>query len=171
MPSSNEVRTLTARVQTDLAALSDNIDRVDELLNGVAGTADVVNGHIPELQYWFSPTGQRGFDQTVATANYIATVLPGFGSITLGGYWLVPLLKSLADSSGALQLSKVAPFLAVVAIGYVFRVLTVLVFIAARGRLVSLDGAFFEEVLDPGQLLFQWLRIELRSLPLGRRHI
>lgn len=108
VPSSNEIRTLTARVETNLAALSDNMDRVDELLDGVSRTADVVNGRIPELQYWFSPTGQRGFDHTVAVSNYIATVLPGFGSITLGGYWLVPLLNSLADSSGALQLSKVA---------------------------------------------------------------
>lgn len=108
VPSSDEVRTLTARVETNLAALSDNMDRVDELLEGVSQTAAVVNGYIPELQYWFSPTGQRGFEFTVDTANYISTVLPGFGSITLGGYWLVPLLNSLADSSGALQLSKVA---------------------------------------------------------------
>lgn len=108
VPSSDEVRTLTARVQTDLSALSANIDRVDQLLDGVSKTAAVVNGYIPQLQYWFSPTGQRGFDQTVAVANYLATVLPGFGSITLGGYWLIPLLTSLADATGALQLSKVA---------------------------------------------------------------
>ncbi|OBH11068.1 mammalian cell entry protein [Mycobacterium sp. E1747] len=108
VPSSDEVRTLTARVNTDLSALSANIDRVDELLDGVSKTAAVENDHIPQLQYWFSPTGQRGFDFTIDTGNYIATVLPGFGSITLGGYWLVPLLKSLADSSGALQESKVA---------------------------------------------------------------
>lgn len=108
VPSSDEVRELTARVNTDLSALSANIDRVDELLDGVSKTAAVVNDHIPQLQYWFSPTGQRGFDFTIDTANYIATVLPGFGSITLGGYWLVPLLRSLADASGALQESKVA---------------------------------------------------------------
>jgi len=108
VPSSDEVRTLTGRVQTDLSALSTNIDRVDQLLDGVSKTAAVVNGHIPELQYWFSPTGQLGFEHTVAVSNYIATVLPGFGSITLGGYWLVPFLNSLADSMGALQQSKVA---------------------------------------------------------------
>jgi phospholipid/cholesterol/gamma-HCH transport system substrate-binding protein len=108
VPSSDEIRTLTARVETNLAGLSENMDRVDELLDGVSRTAAVVNGYIPELQYWFSPTGQRGFEFTIDTANYISTVLPGFGSITLGGYWLVPLLNSLADASGALQLSKVA---------------------------------------------------------------
>lgn len=108
VPSSDEVRTLTARVETDLSALSANMDRVDQLLDGVSRTAAVVNEHIPEVQYWFSPTGQRGFDHTVAVSNYIATVLPGFGSITLGGYWLVPFLNSMADATGALQLSKVA---------------------------------------------------------------
>jgi phospholipid/cholesterol/gamma-HCH transport system substrate-binding protein len=108
VPSSDEVRTLTTRVKTDLTALSANIDTVDQLLDGVAKTAAVVNGHIPELQYWFSPTGQRGFDYFVRISNYVATIFPGVGSITLGGYWLVPFLNSLADSVGALQQSKVA---------------------------------------------------------------
>ena len=107
VPSSDEVRTLTARVETDLAAASDNIDRVDELLDGVAKTADVVNGHLPQLNYWFSPKGQKGFEHLIALANYTSTVLPGIGSITLGGYWLVPFLNSLANSLGALQQSKV----------------------------------------------------------------
>lgn len=108
VPSSDEVRRLTTRVETNLAALSANIDRVDELLNGVAQTATVVNGHLPQLQYWFSPTGQRGFENLIGMLNYIATVLPGIGSIALGGYWLVPFLNSLADTVGALQQSKVA---------------------------------------------------------------
>lgn len=108
VPSSDEVRTLTTRVETNLTDLSANIDRVDELLAGVAGTAEVVNNQIPQVQYWFSPTGQVGFEHLVAISNYVATILPGVGSITLGGYWLVPLLNSLADSVGALQQSKVA---------------------------------------------------------------
>jgi phospholipid/cholesterol/gamma-HCH transport system substrate-binding protein len=108
VPSSDEVRVLTGRVETDLSALAANIDSVDQLLDGVAKTAAVVNGHIPELQYLFSPTGQRGFEHLIDVTNYIGTVLPSIGSITLGGYWLVPFLNSLADSVGALQQSKVA---------------------------------------------------------------
>ncbi|BDX33409.1 hypothetical protein TUM20985_39560 [Mycobacterium antarcticum] len=108
VPSSDEVRTLTGRLETDLSALSANIDTVDQLLDGVSKSAAVVNSHIPELQFYFSPTGQRGFEHFVAVANYVATILPGVGSITLGGYWLVPFLNSLADSVGALQQSKVA---------------------------------------------------------------
>ena len=108
IPSSAEVTTLTGRVQTDLSALAANIDTVDALLDGVAKTAAVVDSHIPELQYYFSPTGQRGFDQFIAVSNYVSRIFPGIGSITLGGYWLVPFLNSLADSVGALQQSKVA---------------------------------------------------------------
>ncbi|EHB59148.1 Mammalian cell entry related domain protein [Mycolicibacterium rhodesiae JS60] len=108
VPSSDEVRTLTSRVTTDLSALSANIDQVDQLLDGVSKTAEVVNGHIPELQYVFSPTGQRGYERFVFITNYTSTILPGIGSITLGGYWLIPFLNSLANSVGALQQSKVA---------------------------------------------------------------
>lgn len=108
VPASDEVRILTGRVKTDLTALSDNIDKVDVLLDGVARSAAVVNNHIPELQYFFSPAGQRGFEHLVGCSNYIATIFPGIGSITLGGYWLVPFLNSLANSIGALQQSKVA---------------------------------------------------------------
>ncbi|KMO75588.1 MlaD family protein [Mycolicibacterium obuense] len=108
MPSSDEVRRLTTRVETDLSALSTNLDQVDQLLDGASTTAAVVNSHIPQLQYWFSPTGQRGFEHMIGVANYIGTILPGIGSITLGGYWLVPFLNSLADSTGALQQSKIA---------------------------------------------------------------
>jgi phospholipid/cholesterol/gamma-HCH transport system substrate-binding protein len=108
-PSSDEVRVLTGRIKTDLSALANNLDSVDQVLNGLAETAAVANDRVPDLQYLASPIGQRGFEHGfVGVGNYVATVLPGVGSITLGGYWLVPFLNSLADSFGALQESKVA---------------------------------------------------------------
>jgi phospholipid/cholesterol/gamma-HCH transport system substrate-binding protein len=108
VPSSDEVRTLTTRVETNLSALSTNIDKVDQLLDGVAKTAAVVNGNVPQLQYLASPTGQAGYEHFIGITNYVGHILPSIGSITLGGYWLVPFLNSLADSVGALQESKVA---------------------------------------------------------------
>lgn len=108
VPSSDEVRRLTTRVETNLTALSNNIDQVDQLLDGVSQTAAVVNGYIPQLQNWVSPKGQLGFERAVALSNYLGTILPSVGSITAGGYWLVPFLNSLADSVGAVQQSKVA---------------------------------------------------------------
>ncbi len=107
-PAADEIRVLTGRIDTNLAALANNLDSVDNVLNGLAGTAAVANERVPDLQYLFSPVGQRGFEHLVAVGNYVGTVLPGIGSITLSGYWLVPFLNSLADSTGALQQSKVA---------------------------------------------------------------
>lgn len=108
VPSSDEVRILTGRVETNLSALSENLDTVDQLLDGVAQGAAVMNSRLPELEYLFSPEGQLGFEHLIGILNYIGTILPSVGSITLGGYWLVPFLNSLADSVGALQESKVA---------------------------------------------------------------
>ena len=107
-PPADEIRVLTGRIKTDLSALANNLDSVDEVLNGLANTAQVVSNRVPDLQYLASPTGQRGAEHFTGITNYVATVLPGVGSITLGGYWLVPFLNSLADSVGALQQSKVA---------------------------------------------------------------
>jgi virulence factor Mce-like protein len=106
-PSSDEVRRLTTRVESNLSDLSLKIDRVDQLLDGVSKTADVLSEHIPQLQYWSSPKGQLGFERFIAVANYVGVLLPGIGSIASGGYWLVPFLNSLANSVGALQQSKV----------------------------------------------------------------
>ena len=106
-PPSDEVRRLTSRVVTDLSDLSANIDQVDQLLDGTSRTAEALNNRIPSLQYWFSAKGQLGFERALFLSKYTATVLPALGSIYSGGFWLVPLLNSLANTVGALQRSKV----------------------------------------------------------------
>ena len=108
IPTSDEVRRLTAQVNENLSALSVNIDQVDELLDGVTRTSATLNAHIPQLDYQLSPYGQVNIDRFIAITNYVSVLLPGVGSIASGGYWLVPFLNSLADSVGALQQSKVA---------------------------------------------------------------
>lgn len=107
-PPADEIRVLTGRIKTDLSALANNLDRVDGVLNGLTNTAVVADDRLPELQYLTSPVGQRAWEYVSRFGDYTATVLPGVGSITLGGYWLVPFLNSLADSVGAVQQSKVA---------------------------------------------------------------
>ena len=108
IPTSDEVRRLTAQVNENLSALSVNIDQVDELLDGVTRTSATLNAHIPQLEYQLSPYGQLNIDRFIAITNYVSVLLPGVGSIAGGGYWLVPFLNSLADSVGAVQQSKVA---------------------------------------------------------------
>ncbi|MCW2589791.1 MAG: putative Mce family protein [Mycobacterium sp.] len=101
-----DLRNMVSRVAVDLSDLSNNIDMVDKWLDGVSGTADVMNRNVPTYQYWFSPAGMLGFDRATTAASYIGTVLPSVGSIYSGGFWLVPLLNSLGNAVGAVQQSK-----------------------------------------------------------------
>lgn len=101
-----ELRNLVSRVAVDLSDIADNIDTVDTWLQGVSGTADVIKRNDSIYRYWFSPAGMLGFDRASQVASYIGTVLPSIGSIYSGGYWLVPLLESLANGVGAVQQSK-----------------------------------------------------------------
>jgi phospholipid/cholesterol/gamma-HCH transport system substrate-binding protein len=108
-PPPTEVRRLTSRVVDDLTDLSNNIDQVDQLLDGVSRTAEVLHARIPQLQDYLSPRGQLAIARSMSFYRYLATLLPGVGSITLGGYWLVPLLNSLGNTFAALfQRSKIA---------------------------------------------------------------
>lgn len=107
-PSSDEVRRLTAQVDENLDALSANIDDVDRLVDGVSRTAATLNAQVPQLDYLLSPYGQLNMERFIEINNFVATLLPGVGSIGSGGYWMVPLLNSLADSVDAVQQSKVA---------------------------------------------------------------
>lgn len=100
------ISAIAARMSTDLADLSNNIDTVDVWLNGVAQTAQVVAVRSPQLQYWFTPTGMRSFDRASEASKYISKMLPSVGSIYTGGYWLVPFLRSLGYAMGAVQKSK-----------------------------------------------------------------
>lgn len=101
-----DLRNMVSRVAVDLSDLSTNIELVDKWLDGVSGTADVMNRNTPTYQYWWSPAGMLGFDRATTAASYIGTVLPSVGSIYSGGFWLLPLLNSLGSAAGALQQSK-----------------------------------------------------------------
>jgi virulence factor Mce-like protein len=103
-----QVREIASQVSRDLSDLSGNIATVDQWLNGVSGTADVLARRIPQLQYWFSPAGMLAFNRVTEASVAISTLLPSIGSIYTGGFWLVPLLESLGIAVGAVQKSKVA---------------------------------------------------------------
>ncbi|MGU3650723.1 MlaD family protein [Mycolicibacterium sp. A43C] len=102
----DELHAMVSRVATDLSDLSNNMDNLDLWLQGVSGTANVINSNLATYQYWFSPEGMIGFDRITVATSYLGTVLPSVGSIYSGGFWLVPLLESLGDATGALQQTK-----------------------------------------------------------------
>jgi virulence factor Mce-like protein len=103
-----QIRAIASRVSVNLKDLSDNIFTVDQWLNGLSGTTDVMATGIPKFQYWFSPTGMTEWDRMLTAAIGVGVLLPSVGSIYTGGYWLVPLLKSLGLTVGAVQKSKQA---------------------------------------------------------------
>ncbi len=100
------VRKLASQVAADLSDLSNNIDVVDQWLSGVSGTGEVLRNRLSSAQYWFSPRGMTGLDRASQIGSYLATLFPSVGSVYTGGFWLVPLLNSLSDATGALQHSK-----------------------------------------------------------------
>lgn len=105
-PPTEEVHRLTSRVVSDLSDLSENLDQVDNLLEEVTSTSDVLKKEIPSLKLMLSPKGQLGFDRSVLWLNYCAEMFPGLGSIYQGGFWLLPLIKSLGDTIGQVRDTK-----------------------------------------------------------------
>ncbi|MGF2946010.1 MlaD family protein [Mycobacterium sp. Lab-001] len=105
-PQGGTAREIASRVAVDLADLSKGIDTVDQWLNGVSGTADVMHNRIPTFQEWFSPKGMVGFDRMTRSAAYVGTLLTSAGSVYSDGYWLIPLLSSVADAFAAMQRDK-----------------------------------------------------------------
>jgi phospholipid/cholesterol/gamma-HCH transport system substrate-binding protein len=105
-PPAADVRKIASRFTVDMSDMSNNIQTVDLLLNGVSQTAAVLRNRTPDLKAVLSPEGMRGWDNVMGYAQYIGTGLPSTGSIYSGGFWLVPLLNSLADAVGAMRQSK-----------------------------------------------------------------
>ena len=82
------------------------MDQVDQWFNAVTDTAGVMHSLRPMYADWFSPNGLKAWTFNSDLGVAIAILLPSVGSIWLGGYWLVPLLHSLAGAVGALQQGK-----------------------------------------------------------------
>jgi phospholipid/cholesterol/gamma-HCH transport system substrate-binding protein len=105
-PPPADIREIASRFVVDISDLSNNIDDVDLLLNGTSQTAQVLRERMPMLETWFSPQGMDGWKHAYDLYQYTGTAYPSVGSIYSGGFWIVPLLKSMADAAGAVQKSK-----------------------------------------------------------------
>ena len=100
------LRKLVSQVSTDIEDLGRNMDTVDLWLNGLSQTGQLMYDRIPSFEHWFSTRGMNGFERGMAIIGRFATILPTLSSVFAGGYWLKPLLISMADALGALQQSK-----------------------------------------------------------------
>jgi phospholipid/cholesterol/gamma-HCH transport system substrate-binding protein len=100
------IHRMASQVAADLGDLSDNMNLVDHWLNGVSGTVDVMHRRIVIFQDMFSEKGMTAFKRFMKIFSYVGTLLPATGSIYSGGFWLMPLLRSLTEAAGAVQQSK-----------------------------------------------------------------
>jgi virulence factor Mce-like protein len=105
-PPGEAVSRLASQVASDLSDLSTNVGTLDQWLNGVSQTGEVLRSRLSSAEYWFSPRGMVGLDRASQFGWYAGKLFPTVGSVYTGGFWLVPLLRSLADATGALQRSK-----------------------------------------------------------------
>jgi len=101
------LRKLVYQVSADVQQLGENLDTVDQWLHGLSQTTQLMEDKIPTFQFWFSPKGMAGFDRMLELGSVIAALFPTVGTyLYSGGYWLVPMLETLADGFGALQQNK-----------------------------------------------------------------
>lgn len=105
-PPPADIRKIASQFAADISDLSNNVDNVDLLLNGTAQTAQVLHNRMPMLQTWFSAQGMSGWKHAYDLYQYTGTAYPSVGTIYSGGFWIVPLLNSMADAAGAVQKSK-----------------------------------------------------------------
>lgn len=105
-PPKDEVRRVVSQVTTDLNQLSDNVDTVDKMITGLQQTSNVVATYGPEMGFWLSPQGVRGFERSTVLAREFGNLLPSIGTIYSSGYYIVPTFSSLANAMTAVQGSK-----------------------------------------------------------------
>ncbi|MCV7232953.1 MlaD family protein [Mycobacterium branderi] len=107
-PPQDEVRRVVSQVTTDLNQLSDNVGTVDDMLTGLEQTSNASARWAPQLSFWFTPQGVRGFQRSTVVSREIGNLLPSVGTIYSSGYYMVPAFSSLADAMTAVQGSKQA---------------------------------------------------------------
>ncbi|WP_081292936.1 MlaD family protein [Mycobacterium colombiense] len=107
-PPKDEVHRVVSQVTTDLNQLADNVDTVDTMISGTEQTSIALADWSPDLSFWLTPQGVRGFERATVTAREFGNLLPSIGTIYSSGYWFVPAFASIANALKAIQGSKQA---------------------------------------------------------------
>lgn len=105
-PPKEEVHRVVSQVTTDLNQVSDNIDTVDVMIKSLEQTSNVAASWAPQMSFWFTPQGVRGFQRSTVIAREFGNLLPSIGTIYSSGYWLVPAFASLGNAMTAVQGTK-----------------------------------------------------------------
>lgn len=105
-PPKDEVHRVVSQVTTDLEELSDNLETADILIDSMKQTSAVLTSYTPQMSFWFSPEGVRGFERSTVTAREVGNLLPSVGSIYSLGYWMVPAFSSLGNAMESIRGAK-----------------------------------------------------------------
>ncbi|AHH19870.1 Mce family protein MceE [Nocardia nova SH22a] len=101
MPQPRDVQRLASVVAGDMRDLAGDTNEIDRLLNGFSDTGAAIDAKGQTLATLFSQPSEHYWRRTaVNIVSYISQILPSVGSVYEGGLWLVPMLDSLADTSG-----------------------------------------------------------------------
>ena len=99
MPSARDVRDIASTVAVDLHDLARNEDVIDGTLAGLNATALSIDDQSAKVTAMMSDEAMPYWKHINSDVlGYIGILLPSIGSIFEGGLWLVPLLRSLADT-------------------------------------------------------------------------
>lgn len=105
-PPREEVHRVVSQVTTDLNQVSDNIDTVDVMIKSLEQTSNATASWAPQMSFWFTPQGVRGFERSTVIAREFGNLLPSIGTIYSSGYWLVPMFSSLGNAMTAVKGTK-----------------------------------------------------------------
>ncbi|MGW0039428.1 MlaD family protein [Gordonia sp. NPDC003376] len=98
MPPVAQVRRIASTVATDLDDLAAHTREIDRMMAGLDQTAVSFGQVAPQIAGVFGPEAAHYWDRVAnSVVAHISTLLPSVGSIFIGGVWLIPMLRSVAD--------------------------------------------------------------------------
>ncbi|KSZ60031.1 mammalian cell entry protein [Rhodococcus pyridinivorans KG-16] len=100
MPDVAEIERLAGTVAVDLNDLGQRTVEIDRMLDGMNSSAAALNDNSESLVTIFDGSTVHYWRRlAVDVVSHIGQILPSVGSLYVGGYWLVPMFESLADTT------------------------------------------------------------------------
>ncbi|MBS9375068.1 MlaD family protein [Rhodococcus sp. B50] len=100
MPDVAEIERLAGTVAVDLNDLGQRTVEIDRMLDGMNASATALNDNSESLVTIFDGSTVHYWRRlAVDVVSHIGQILPSVGSLYVGGYWLVPMFESLADTT------------------------------------------------------------------------
>ncbi|QIS04234.1 MCE family protein [Nocardia brasiliensis] len=97
-PSLDDVRGLAEVLATDIRSLAGGTAQLDQTLADASATVTAIDRRTADIVATFTPEAMRMWGNLRILLGHIGVLLPSVGSVYNGGYWLVPMIDSLAGT-------------------------------------------------------------------------